>query len=780
MSSESYLPFAAARADFVGRVRFSLPSVSAFLHGTLLFLLSRQWFDLFAVYIFGMLPVPYCAEEYTIPCADPWPFWAQWLFALGLLGIAVPMTSGCDRLAQRRPAFATIAPMVGMMCGWAFGFASMQTITELDSVCGECVWIKFVFASIATAAVSALSLVLGPTAVWLAAEAKSGRGATSSFSRARLGHTAVQLLSSSLTTLVMFLWNFAVENAMVVNLPVPTQIAPMPPPPPHSPPPPPHWPPPPPEPPAPLSPPRRAPPPPLLPPALPPQPQLPKELPPPESPPPPYPPPPSPPPPLPPPEAPPLPPLSPPTFALKYSQYEAIYERIWLLWACTLTAVSAVATVKLVAERRRLTALQREHAARIADTPVGLAVAAAAASGGGGGGAAGAGAGGGHGGGRVDTPGGRGLGGGPGGSVRRLSFGAASRSFADLGGAGAQHAAVAAERMARCSRTNLLAMRAQCLALLEGALGWVSGCAWTNFVIWGLPSIRAWPTPLVTLQDFAIAVTLTLLAVGWLLFHAEDPRHIARLSAAGDDGGQLDRASIERYFVTNAMSFFVGWCHLTYLRDVVTMVRVRLGPRGLGTASAGQALVVFAFGPVLTFATIRAKEALLARYASLGARGGAPSSHGGGGGGVGVMGPHDPDYDDDDSSPATLEPLPTATPPDGFMGGVAAAPAPAMTTTTTTTTRADGIAPLVGASSDGGRRTDAPGVCACSSGSSPAQLAEPLTRRIEQMTLITNGIGSSSADLSALEAAEQRRRRQPQPMLFAPIVAETPMGQFWE
>ena len=35
------------------------------------------------------------------------------------------------------------------------------------------------------------------------------------------------------------------------------------------------------------------------------------------------------------------------------------------------------------------------------------------------------------------------------------------------------------------------------------------------------------------------------------------------------------------------------------------------------------------FGPVLTFATIRAKEALLARYASLGARGGAPSSHGG-------------------------------------------------------------------------------------------------------------------------------------------------------
>ena len=90
-----------------------------------------------------------------------------------------------------------------------------------------------------------------------------------------------------------------------------------------------------------------------------------------------------------------------------------------------------------------------------------------------------------------------------------------------------------------------------------------------------------------------------------------------------------------------------------------------------------------------------------------------------------------------------------------------------------TTRRDDGIVPLVGAPS-------AAGACMCSSGSSPAQLAEPLTRRVEQMTLITNGIGSSSADLDALEAAEQRRRRQPQPVLFAPIVAETPMGQFWE
>ena len=49
-----------------------------------------------------------------------------------------------------------------MTCGWAFGYASVQVVRELDAVCGDCVWIKFVLAIAATLFAAAVVLVLRP------------------------------------------------------------------------------------------------------------------------------------------------------------------------------------------------------------------------------------------------------------------------------------------------------------------------------------------------------------------------------------------------------------------------------------------------------------------------------------------------------------------------------------------------------------------------------------------------------------------------------------------
>lgn len=89
--------------------------------------------------------------------------------------------------------------------------------------------------------------------------------------------------------------------------------------------------------------------------------------------------------------------------------------------------------------------------------------------------------------------------------------------------------------------------------LVQGTLGWIAGCAWSDLFTYLTPSMNA---PSTTALDFAsnvgVAVAFTLVAVAWLACSGEDPSTVEWNEA-------LDRSDVEQYFVTGAMSFFVGW-----------------------------------------------------------------------------------------------------------------------------------------------------------------------------------------------------------------------------
>ena len=99
-------------------------------------------------------------------------------------------------------------------------------------------------------------------------------------------------------------------------------------------------------------------------------------------------------------------------------------------------------------------------------------------------------------------------------------------------------------------------------ALLEGSFGWVVGSAWTKAVssIWETPNM--FPSLLLFFEDLAKASLFTGLAVVWFISIAEDPSKY-------DDDQKSHRSAIERFFLTNAFSFAVGWMYISWMRDLV-------------------------------------------------------------------------------------------------------------------------------------------------------------------------------------------------------------------
>jgi hypothetical protein len=146
--------------------------------------------------------------------------------------------------------------------------------------------------------------------------------------------------------------------------------------------------------------------------------------------------------------------------------------------------------------------------------------------------------------------------------------------------------------------------------LFEGTCGWVTGCAWTNFISVTMPSLDMYPTSPgglfkvpygVVLENASWSLMLTALAALWLTYVAEDP-------FAYDDNQKSDRAAVERFFITNAMcamggrpnhgravaarsadpraacafagvprSYFVGWAWIRELQDLYTILGSMIG-----------------------------------------------------------------------------------------------------------------------------------------------------------------------------------------------------------
>lgn len=273
--------------------------------------------------------------------------------------------------------------------------------------------------------------------------------------------------------------------------------------------------------------------------------------------------------------------------------------RVWVLWAIALAFSSSVATVRLVRLRRRLT-VDLEALLTMDDGVHELQQLPPAAA-------------------PTPAP-----------ATRRLTFVGMSRvSFVGTPRAVPKPLAV-----------NVRATLISLCALLEGTLGWITGCAATDAFsalwIW----LQYYPSFPVLTANLGAVLLVTALAVLWLLFVADDPFQY-------NDEQKGRRSNMERYFITNAMSFFVGWTYVVVLRDVVVLVSVLL--RELfnnGTTSddysfVGELAVVVFSGPFLTVVLMLTKNWLLTRYSLLGTArdkvdgGGEDGGRGGEGGGRG-------------------------------------------------------------------------------------------------------------------------------------------------
>jgi len=98
--------------------------------------------------------------------------------------------------------------------------------------------------------------------------------------------------------------------------------------------------------------------------------------------------------------------------------------------------------------------------------------------------------------------------------------------------------------------------------LIQGTLGWVAGSAWSDYLTWLYPSMRARSTTFVGFAaNVGVAVLYGAIAILWLVSLGKDPNTPPWNEA-------LAREDVEQYFLTGAMSFFVGWAWILVLRAI--------------------------------------------------------------------------------------------------------------------------------------------------------------------------------------------------------------------
>ena len=112
-------------------------AVGTFISGTLLYVLSRQWQDLLAVNVFHLHPLPFCDTAHgnlsQLPCTPEAGSGVQFLFAAGMLCVAAVVQHASLRNEARWPSLTIVPRMVGMCVGWAFGFAALQALSEMEA-----------------------------------------------------------------------------------------------------------------------------------------------------------------------------------------------------------------------------------------------------------------------------------------------------------------------------------------------------------------------------------------------------------------------------------------------------------------------------------------------------------------------------------------------------------------------------------------------------------------------------------------------------------------------
>ena len=122
----------------------------------------------------------------------------------------------------------------------------------------------------------------------------------------------------------------------------------------------------------------------------------------------------------------------------------------------------------------------------------------------------------------------------------------------------------------RLERRCLRPLLVQYLALLEGATAWVTGVAWADAIM-AWTTLGDYPTAAVTLQDLCVSTVLTLTAMLWLALSGRRMGPLSRQLAF-----KGSREEVELFFLTNALTFVVGWSWVILARDLSTLTSTAL------------------------------------------------------------------------------------------------------------------------------------------------------------------------------------------------------------
>ena len=127
------------RKNSLARRLLGAPAVSEFLDGVLLFVLSKEWYDTFATHILKLQPLPYCSEDDSeLPCTLEASAASQLSFAVAMLiaaWVVVRLAGWLDETACAgggSRSLLIVPPMAAMCVGWAFGFAAVKWLEEIE------------------------------------------------------------------------------------------------------------------------------------------------------------------------------------------------------------------------------------------------------------------------------------------------------------------------------------------------------------------------------------------------------------------------------------------------------------------------------------------------------------------------------------------------------------------------------------------------------------------------------------------------------------------------
>ena len=143
---------------------------------------------------------------------------------------------------------------------------------------------------------------------------------------------------------------------------------------------------------------------------------------------------------------------------------------------------------------------------------------------------------------------------------------------------------------------------AQILTLFEATLSWVAGVAWCE-AIEELTTQADNPLndPIVVVTDTGLALLFTLLAFAWI--GSGNPTTLDDTTQA-----RRSREAVELYFLTTAFSFVVGWSWVVMLRDYETLLAGAITATHERMTKWAEMILVATFGPGLTVLLIRTKS----------------------------------------------------------------------------------------------------------------------------------------------------------------------------